>query len=138
VTRVSAGSPAWRPRGVVAFAVAAVAFAVASVLALAAARRPIPPAPALALRLEPGIGETQVLLLAPPGVRINARLKPAFELTDGRLLRFDGAPLTPDSAYFAAPPVTTLPGRQTSVHGTLRASVCGKDERVCRTVSIAL
>src|SRR5690242_4470089 len=39
-------------------------------------------------------------LVAAPGARINARLKPALELDGGRVLRFDSPYLTPDSAYF--------------------------------------
>src|SRR3989454_3755497 len=38
-------------------------------------------------------------LVVAPGVRINARLKPALELDDGTVLRFDSPLVTPDSAY---------------------------------------
>ncbi len=76
------------------------------------------------LRLEPG-----------PGVRINARLKPALELEGGIVVRFDSPHLTPDSAYFTAPPTAEAPP---AVHaGTLRVSVCPAGERICRSLTIA-
>lgn len=80
---------------------------------------------------------TRILLVASLGNRINARLKPALELADGTLLRFDSPRLTADSAYFAEPPSTfvRLPWRD--VHGTLRASVCG-DDAVCRAFVLDL
>ena len=54
------------------------------------------PPPLVALEAGPPLR-----LVAAPGVRINARLKPAIELDDGTVLRFDSPSLTPDSAYFA-------------------------------------
>lgn len=71
-------------------------------------------------------------------LKLNARLKPALELRDGTLLRFDSPHLTPDSAYFAVPPTAIIPGRPQAVHGTLRASVCGAHEAVCRAVTVEL
>jgi thiol-disulfide isomerase/thioredoxin len=77
-------------------------------------------------------------LVAAPGVRINARLKPALELDDGTVLRFDSPYLTPDSAYFAAPP-TAAPVPPGGPHrGTLRASVCPSQEKFCRSVELAV
>jgi len=77
-------------------------------------------------------------LVAAPGVRINARLKPALELDDGTVLRFDSPYLTPDSAYFAAPP-TAAPVPPGGPHrGTLRASVCPSREKFCRSVELAV
>src|SRR5437016_12195800 len=61
-------------------------------------------------------------LVAAPGVRINARLKPALELDGGTVLRFDSPHLTPDSAYFAAAPTAAPPGG--ARRGTPRASIC--------------
>ena len=37
---------------------------------------------------------TRLALVASPGIRINARLKPALELADGTILRFDSPRLT--------------------------------------------
>lgn len=96
-----------------------------------------PSSPAGPLRLEAsraGAG-TRLELSATPGVKINARLKPALELTDGTVLRFDSPHLTPDSAYFADPPATLMNGRHSQVHGTLRASVCDAHQTVCRTIT---
>ena len=76
-------------------------------------------------------------LVAAPGVRINARLKPALELDGGRVLRFDSPYLTPDSAYFAPP--TAAPVPPDGPHrGTLRASVCPSRENFCRSVELAV
>jgi len=76
-------------------------------------------------------------LVAASGVRINARLKPALELDDGTIVRFDSPYLTSDSAYFAAVPTVAAPvngGR----HGTLRLSVCPSGEEICRLVVLAV
>jgi len=70
-------------------------------------------------------------LVAAPGVRINARLKPALELDDGTVVRFDSPRLTADSAYFAAAPT---PARR----GTLRVSICPSGEAICRSLEIAV
>src|SRR6058998_1783316 len=71
-------------------------------------------------------------LVGAPGARINARLKPALELADGTVLRFDSPHLTPDSAYFAEPPTVVAPRGADLKHGTLRASICPPGERYCR------
>lgn len=81
--------------------------------------------------------DTKVSLIAVPGLKINARLKPALELTDGTVLRFDSPRLTADSAYFAEPPVAVVAGRH-RIRGTLRASVCGIHEQLCRSVTLEL
>jgi hypothetical protein len=88
--------------------------------------------------LTPQGGDTRLSLIASPELLINARVKPALELPDGRVLRFDAGSLTPDSAYFAVPPTTVLPGRHSRVRGTLRASVCSKGELVCRSLTVKL
>jgi hypothetical protein len=77
---------------------------------------------------------TRLTLLAAPGLKLNARLKPALELTDGRVLRFDSPRLTADSAYFAEPPSAIAIGRRAHWRGKLRASVCDAGETICRTV----
>jgi hypothetical protein len=79
----------------------------------------------------PAGDSTRLTLVAAPGVRINARLKPALELPDGSVLRFDSPRLTADSAYFAEPPSVLVAGLRKDVRGTLRASICG-DELACR------
>ena len=82
--------------------------------------------------------DTRVTLHAAPHLKINARLAPALELAGGTVLRFGGAPLTADSAYFSESPSALLTGRHDEVHGTLRASVCRDDEQVCRSVTLEL
>ena len=76
-------------------------------------------------------------LVAAPGVRINARLKPALELDDGTVVRFDAPHVTADSAYFTAAP-TAAPPLTGNQHGTLRLSVCPADEKICRLVEMAV
>ena len=93
------------------------------------------PAP-LSLRVEPATAETRLLLVAAPGWKINARLKPALEIANGEVIRFDAPHLTPDSAYFADVPWATIPGRPQVVRGILRASVCAAGEKVCRAVTM--
>lgn len=92
----------------------------------------------LAVRMEPVGNATRLTLTTAPGWKINARLKPALETAGGAILRFDGPHLSPDSAYFAEPPTTLVPGRLAAVHGTLRASVCAAGEQVCRVVEVEL
>ena len=75
-------------------------------------------------------------LVAAPGAQINARLKPALELDDGTVLRFDSPRLTADSAYFAAAPTAAPP--EGARRGTLRVSVCPSGEGICRSLEIAV
>ena len=74
--------------------------------------------------------------MAAPGVRISARLKPALELDDGTVLRFDSPLLTSDSAYYAVPPTAAPPGG--AHRGTLRASICRSGEGICQSVRLAV
>jgi hypothetical protein len=82
--------------------------------------------------------DTRLTLMPAADLKLNARLKPALELRDGTLLRFDSPHLTPDSAYFADPPTAKLRGHHETVRGTLHASVCGVNEAVCRSITIEL
>ena len=75
-------------------------------------------------------------LVIAPGVRINARLKPALELDDRTVLRFDSPLVTPDSAYFAAAPTAAPP--EGARRGTLRVSVCPSGEGLCRSLEVAV
>jgi hypothetical protein len=81
---------------------------------------------------------TRVVLVAAPNLEINAKVPPALELADGSVLRFTASELTPDSAYFAAPPAAWLEHPADTVHGTLRVGVCQRGEEVCRRIAIAL
>jgi hypothetical protein len=109
-----------------------------ALIAASACTAPETPSPPLRVTLAPDGPDTRLTLLAPPGAKVNARLAPALELPDGTILRFAAGRLTADSAYFAEPPTARLPGRYDRIHGTLRASVCGADELVCRSVSVEL
>lgn len=94
----------------------------------------------LPLRLEASSAgaDTRLTLVPATHIKLNARVKPALELGDGTVLRFDSPRLTADSAYFASPPTALLPGRHDSVSGTLRASVCENDAPVCRSLVLEL
>jgi hypothetical protein len=95
------------------------------------------PAP-LALTTAPAGADTRITVTPAPGLKINARLKPALEMADGRVLRFDSPELTSDSAYFTAPPSVLVAGHHDRVQGTLHASICAVDEQVCRSVTVRL
>jgi hypothetical protein len=104
----------------------------------AACRPAVDPATPLRVLSETSGGGTTLTLVAAPGIRINARVKPALELPDGTVLRFDSPHQTTDSAYFTRPPTVTLPAPARRAAGTLRASVCAADELVCRSVTLRL
>ncbi len=106
-------------------------------LAAACSRPPIESGP-LRLTTAPSGPDTRLTLHAAPHLRINARLAPALELGDGTLLRFRTGLRTADSAYFAEPPSTVLPGHHAQVHGILRASICRDDEQICRAVKVEI
>jgi hypothetical protein len=103
------------------------------VLSLASCRETVASDP-LHLKIEPAGPDTRLTLVAEPGLKLNARLKPALELADGGVIRFDSSSLTADSAYFAAPPSAIAAGRRAHWRGTLRASVCDQGKTVCRAV----
>ena len=89
------------------------------------------PSPLVALEAGPPLR-----LVAAPGVRINARLKPALELDDGSVLRFDSPSVTPDSAYFVTGPTATPPDG--AHRGTIRVSICPSGENLCRSVEMVV
>ena len=106
--------------------------------ACAAEGAPAPGAPPLVLRTVPAGDSLRLVLEPAPGWKINARVKPVLESADGARLRFDAPGLTPDSAYFAEPPVAvvTARGARRPIRGTLRASVCAAGGAVCRVVAV--
>lgn len=118
--------------------VSRIAAAVCAAGVLAGCAGPAGTTALLRLRAAPDGPDTRLSLLAAPGLEINARLAPALELPDGTVYRFVTGRRSADSAYFAEPPSAQLPGRHDLVHGTLRASVCRHDERVCHTLSLQL
>lgn len=102
--------------------------------ALVGCSRPAP----LSLEVVSGDGGQTLALHAAAGLRINARLAPALELADGRVIRFTSSAITPDSAYFDATPTAWLAGGAGRPHGVLRAGVCEEGSRVCRVVAVRL
>ncbi len=107
-------------------------------LAALGCHEPAPePPPPLMLETTSVDGRTQLKLVAAPGMRINARVKPALELADGRVIRFDSPSLSSDSSYFETPPTAELSDLPADIRGTLRASICDEAEDFCRTVEIA-
>ena len=115
-----------------------IALVAALLLMAGCSRDPADPAAPVRLELSRAGEHTRVVLVPASHIKLNARLKPALELADGSVLRFDTPRLTPDSAYFAEPPAALLPGRHRRVRGTLRASVCENDAPVCRALVIEL
>lgn len=107
----------------------------AGLFLLACAAPPPDPQP-VTLEGVTGPSGSTLHLIAAPGVRVNARLKPALELNDGRNIRFDARNLTPDGAYFAEPPHADVPGAQAAVLGTLRVSVCPAGAAYCQTIEV--
>ncbi len=90
------------------------------------------------LAVQRGGALSRFSLVAAPGVRINARLKPALELEDGTVLRFDSPHLTEEKAYFADAPTLETPLRRAVHRGVVRASVCSTGEQVCRSFAVAV
>ncbi len=110
---------------------------VALAAALGCAPAPVSSGP-LRIETAPAGADTRLTLIPASHIKLNARVKPALELADGTILRFDSAELTADSAYFSAPPTAVLPGRHRQVRGTVRASVCENDAPVCRSLVLEL
>jgi len=79
-------------------------------------------------------GGYHISLLAAPGARINARLKPALELASGEVLRFDSPQVTPDSSYFTGSPAAEVQGAERP-RGRIRVAVCAPGEQVCRRLA---
>jgi hypothetical protein len=114
-----------------------VVWLVLGALAGCARAQPEPTAdPPLVVHVSPAGDSVRLVLLAAPGWKINARLKPVVEAVDGRRLQLDARRLTADSAYFAEPPSVVAAGRAGGIRGTLRASVCSAGETVCRVMTL--
>ncbi len=94
------------------------------------------PAGPLSVAREPVPGGTRLLLVAEPGARISAGYVPTLTLDDGTVVRFDTSAVSPDSAYFAAPPAATLDRPPDAAHGLLKASVCPRNEAVCQLIKM--
>ncbi len=77
-------------------------------------------------------GGDSLTVVAAPGARVNARLPPSLDV-GGVVVRFSSSEQTPDSAYFTANTVAFVPD---AAEGTLYASVCPRDQSVCRIVEL--
>ena len=80
-------------------------------------------------------GKHTLRLDAAPGARINARLPPVLALRDSTRVTFASASLTSDSSYFIDSPTTSL-NTVKATRGTLLASVCPANLRVCLSVTL--
>lgn len=88
------------------------------------------------LVVEP-VGQAFDLVLYPAtGARINSRLKPTIELDGGGRLTLDSPSMTPDSAYFVAPPRVRLARGQGRIEGTLRVGVCPPGLNACQAIAV--
>lgn len=98
--------------------------------------------PAIPFRLEAERGiagrPVRLSIIGDPGARINARLKPALELADGKVLRFDSPHVTGDSAYFTDAPTLEAALPEEARQGLLRASICPTGEKLCRSFELAV
>ena len=104
------------------------------VLAVIAACRSVP----FRVEAQSGGSARRLRLVAASGARINARLAPALELPGGTVLRFDSPQRTADSAYFADAPTMQGALPEEAHRGVVRASVCPRDEKVCRSYEVAV
>lgn len=86
----------------------------------------------------PSVNGYRLTLIPATGARINARLRPVLELDGGGRVQFDQAMLTPDSAYFAAPPEATLGRGWRHLKGVLRVGVCPAGLNECRALVIPI
>ena len=76
-------------------------------------------------------------LVPAQGARINAKVRPAFERPDGRVLFFDATGTSADSTYYTADPFLDLPDPE-APRGLVRVGVCPAGERVCRVLTLKL
>lgn len=81
-------------------------------------------------------GREAILTVVPADdLRINARVPPAIELASGSIVRLARGRIAVDSSYFLEPPWEVRPPG-VPIRGTLRVSVCRRDEAVCRSVTL--
>ncbi len=111
-------------------------FSLMVLASLGCAQAPEPLPSLMRLAVEPA-GEGFALVLYPAtGARINSRLKPTIELDGGGRLTLDSPSITPDSAYFAAPPRVRLARGQGRIEGTLRVGVCPAGLNACQAITV--
>lgn len=96
-------------------------------------RRHGAPSQFVSLAVSGHAGQRIAHLNAAPGVRINARLRPALEFRDGTVITFQGEESATDRGYFDGSPRAAI-GTTRALTATLRASVCPAAQRVCLSV----
>lgn len=105
---------------------------------LAACRTSAPSVPDLVRLVAADTGlAVRMTLVAAPGARINARVKPVLEFSDGSRVVFDSPSRTSDSAYYASPPEVTIP-RRPRIDGVLRVGVCPAGLEVCQALTLPI
>ena len=96
---------------------------------------PAPSSEAVRLQSEMREGKTIIAAIPAAGVRISARVPPAVELENGKIIRLAAGRALPDSSYFVEAPWGPRPAG-TRLRGVLRVSFCRASEVVCRTAAI--
>ena len=105
-------------------------------LGVGCANGPDPLPGLMRLVVEPAGQAFDLVLYPATGARINSRLKPTVELDGGGRLTLDSPSITPDSAYFAAPPRVRLARGQGRIEGTLRVGVCPPGLNACQAIAV--
>lgn len=102
-------------------------------LLLAACRTAAPPP----VHLEAGRRDGRAALIVVPtdGAQLNAKLPPALEWRDGRVVRITSGAVTPGGDYYAGSAWTERPP-DLRPDATLRVSFCRAGEGLCRTVTL--
>lgn|GEM_PF-1592537 len=95
------------------------------------------PSPLVSVQVSRTATGHHLTLVPTTGARINAKVRPAFERTDGSVLYFDALGTTADSTYYTAEPFLDLSDPETP-RGLVRVGVCPAGERVCRVVVLRL
>ncbi len=104
---------------------------------LAAAMACAQQTPLVSVRVDQTAAGHHLTLVPAKGARINARVRPALEQSDGRVLYFDAPQLPADSGYYTIEPYLDLSDPDPP-RGLVRVGVCPAGERVCRVVVLTL
>lgn len=104
-----------------------------ALLLLAACGAAAPPP----VHLETGRRDGRAALIVVPtdGARLNAKLPPALEWQDGRVVRITSGEIAADGDYYTGSAWTERPP-ELPPEATLRVSFCRAGEGLCRTITI--
>ena len=94
--------------------------------------------PALVVERTPSDSGTRLRVLAPPGVKLSAVVKPRLRLRNGGTVLFDTTAVSVDSLYYTAPPAGWLAGPEADVRGELQAGICDEETATCRRVTVEI